>query len=260
MIGDTTPKITLSTTRKIPSYMYGLYQSTSAMRSRNHAPQSLVLNASIRLTTGLATRTSSGHDTPDQKSIAKAKPTNTMPVPRSGCFMMSAHGIPTTTAGFHSSSSDRGGSLKPESTFASASTTVILASSDGCPMRMPPIASQLLELAAVPAPLPMNSSSTSIAIVTPYIGQVSQSINRTEKRVTAYAAPSEMRNHMDCVRHSLATAVTMSVWPAEYTMEMPYVDSSRPMMTSGQSTGKRRVAIIRSPTCPRPASRAGRPG
>ena len=112
----------------------------------------------MRLTTGLATSTSSGHDTPAQKSIANAKPTNTMPVPRSGCFMMSAHGMPTTSAGFQSSSSDRGGSLNVESTLASASTTVIFASSDGCPMRKPPMASQLLELAAVPAPLPMNSS------------------------------------------------------------------------------------------------------
>src|SRR4051794_7630425 len=151
-IGDTTPKMTLMTTRKMPSYMYGLYQSTSASSNRNHAPQMLVLNARMRLTTGLATSTSSGHDTPDQNSMANAKPTNTMPVPRSGCFMISTHGTPTTSAGFQSSSSDLGGSLYAESTFARASTTVIFASSDGWPIRMPPIASQLLELAAVPAP------------------------------------------------------------------------------------------------------------
>src|ERR1700712_5778141 len=120
-MGDTTPKITFSTTRKMPSYMYGLYQSTSATSSRNQAPQSWVLKARMRLTTGLATSTRSGQDTPTQNSIANAKPTNTMPVPRSGCFMMSAHGMPTTRAGYHSSSSDFGGSLKLESTLASAS-------------------------------------------------------------------------------------------------------------------------------------------
>src|SRR3954466_1080150 len=155
----------------------------SAISSRNHAPQSFTLNARMRLTTGLATSTSSGHDTPDQNSMANAKPTNTMPVPRSGCFMISTHGTPTTSAGFQSSSSDLGGSLYAESTFARASTTVIFASSDGWPIRMPPIASQLLALAAVPAPLPTNSNSTSIATLSPYAGQVSQSSRRTEQRV-----------------------------------------------------------------------------
>src|SRR5215212_11524133 len=151
------------------------------MSSRNHAPHSFTLNARMRLTTGLATSTSSGHETPDQKSIANAKPTKTMPVPRSGCFMISAHGTPTISAGFHSSSNDFGGSLNVESTFASASTTVIFASSDGCPIRKPPMASQLFELAAVPAPLPTNNSSTSIATDRKYAGQVSQSSNRTEQ-------------------------------------------------------------------------------
>ena len=47
-------------------------------------PRYQVLNASSRLTPGLATSTSSGHDTPAQNSIANAKPTNTMPVPEVG--------------------------------------------------------------------------------------------------------------------------------------------------------------------------------
>src|SRR5213082_2402395 len=131
MIGASVPNTTFITVRNIPSYRYGLYQRISAISSRNQAPHIWVLNARMRLTTGLATSTSSGQDTPDQKSIANAKPTNTMPVPRSGCIMMSTQGIPTTSAGFHSSSSDFGGSLNVESTFASASTTVIFASSDG---------------------------------------------------------------------------------------------------------------------------------
>src|SRR3954447_14538449 len=101
------------------------------MRSRNQAPHTCTLNVRIRLTTGLATSTSNGQETPDQNNMAKAKPTKTMPVPRSGCFMINSHGMPTTSAGFQSSSSDLGGSLNAASTFANASTTVILASSDG---------------------------------------------------------------------------------------------------------------------------------
>src|SRR4051794_8203266 len=185
MIGASTPKRTFVQARKIPSYRYGLYQSTSAMSRRNQAPQTCTLKARIRLTTGLATSTSSGHDTPDQNSIAKAKPTNTMPVPRSGWSMMSTQGTPTTRPGFQSSRSDLGGSLNVDSTFASASTTVIFASSDGCPMRNPPIASELLVLAAVPAPLPMKISRMSMAIDTQYAGHVSQSSSRTVQRVTA---------------------------------------------------------------------------
>ena len=49
----------------------------------------------------------------------------------------------------------------------------------------PPIASQLLVLAAVPAPLPMKISRMSMAIDTQYAGHVSQSSNRTVQRVTA---------------------------------------------------------------------------
>src|SRR5215204_5603897 len=192
MIGASTPNTTLVQARKIPSYRYGLYHSTRATSSRNHAPQTWTLKARMRLTTGLATSTRSGQDTPDQKSIANAKPTKTMPVPRSGCIMISTHGTATTRAGFHSSSSDRGGSLNVERTFANARTTVIFASSDGCPMRNPPTASQLLVLAAVPAPLPMNSRSTSMATLRKYAGHVSQSSNRTEQRDAPYA-PSKAR-------------------------------------------------------------------
>ncbi len=145
------------------SHRYGLYHITNANSSRNQAPQRLVLNASTRLTTGLAMSTNSSHRTPAQNSMAKKMPTNTIAVPRSGCSMMSSHGTATTSAGFHSSISDRGASRLAASTLASIITTAILASSEGCPSRTPPRASQLLELAAVPAPLPTNSSSTSTA-------------------------------------------------------------------------------------------------
>jgi hypothetical protein len=90
-----------------------------------------VLKARIRLTAGLATRISNGHGMPNQKSIPKRMPMNTMPVPRSGCAMMRSHGTPTTSAGFHSSSSVFGASRCDASTRASISTTVSFASSAG---------------------------------------------------------------------------------------------------------------------------------
>src|SRR5260221_14695707 len=153
--------MTLMTTRKMPSYMYGLYHNTNARSSRNQAPQTLVLNARMRLTTGLATSTSNGQETPAQKSMAKANPMNTMPVPRSGCFMTNTHGMPTTSAGFQNSSSDFGASFNDASTFAKAMTTPIFASSAGWPIRKPPMASQLFVLAAVPPPFPTTNGSPS---------------------------------------------------------------------------------------------------
>ena len=77
---------------------------------KNHAPQSPTLNERIKLIAGLAIRISSGQATPAQYSIAKKIPMKTMPVPRSGCSMMMSHGIATTSAGFHRSSRDFGGS------------------------------------------------------------------------------------------------------------------------------------------------------
>src|SRR5688500_20111926 len=100
----------------------------------------------MRLTAGLAIRISSGHATPDQYSIAKKIPMKTIPLPRSGCAMIIAHGMTTRIAGFHRSSSERGVSRRADRTLASISTTVIFAISDGCPTLTPPIASQLLVL------------------------------------------------------------------------------------------------------------------
>jgi hypothetical protein len=57
---------------------------TSATSNRNHAPHIVVLNARMRLTAGLATRMSSGHGMPNQKSIPNRMPIKTIPVPRSG--------------------------------------------------------------------------------------------------------------------------------------------------------------------------------
>ena len=180
-----TPVATFSTISTIPSIRYGRYQSTSASRMKNHAPQSPTLNERMRLMAGLAIRIRSGHATPDQYSIAKKIPMNTMPVPRSGCSMMISHGMPTTSAGFHRSSSDRALSLLPARTFASIRTTVTFAISEGWPMRWLPMASQLLVLAAVPAPLPITSVNPRRNIDNKYSGVVIHSMNRTDERPTA---------------------------------------------------------------------------
>jgi hypothetical protein len=112
--------------------------------------------------------------------------------------------------------------LNVESTFASASTTVIFASSDGCPMRNPPMASQLLVLAAVPAPLPIEQQQHEHGDAEEVRGPrqpVDEPHGAARCRRTR---PSEREpNQTSCVFHSRATAVGMSVWPAEYTMAMP---------------------------------------
>ncbi len=74
----------------------------------NQAAQTPVLPASTRLITGLAASSSSVPDTPAQNSMAKNKPTNTRPVPRSGCFITSNHGISTTMPGLIRSTRERG--------------------------------------------------------------------------------------------------------------------------------------------------------
>ena len=73
--------------------------------------------------------------------------------------MMITHGIPTMSAGFQRSRSDRAESRFDERIFASISTTVTFAISEGWPMRWLPMASQLFVLAAVPAPRPMTRVS-----------------------------------------------------------------------------------------------------
>ena len=166
---------------------------------------------------------------------------NTIPVPRSGCSMIRSHGTPTTSAGFHSSTSDFGASRFAASTLASISTTVIFASSDGCPIRTPPSASQLFVPAAVPEPLPKKSSMNNTRIVPTYAGTVTQSNSRTDARLTANAPISPSVNQRICWRYRWATAVGTSVWPAEYTIAMPYADSSSATAASGPSSLMRRV-------------------
>ena len=126
---------TFAVARKTPSSTYGLYQIKSATNRQNHDAHTLVLKARIRLTTGLAIRTSRRHSTPAQNSIPKKMPTKTMPVPRSGCFMMRTHGIPTMSPGLHRSSIDFGASRFFESTNASIKTTESFANSAGWPSR-----------------------------------------------------------------------------------------------------------------------------
>ncbi len=94
-------------------------------------------------------------------------------------------------------------------------TTVIFATSDGWPIRCPPIVSQLRELAASPAPLPSRKSDASTISVTRYEGQATHSRNRTDARVTSSAATSDTASQMTCDRQRRATTVGTSVCPAE---------------------------------------------
>ena len=112
--------------------------------------------------------------------------------------MIISHGITTTSAGFHRSSSDFGASRWLASTFASIKTTVTLAISEGWPMRWLPIASQLFVLAAVPAPLPITSVNASRKIDSRYNGVVIHSMNLTDEWPTAYAKPRPIRSQRIC--------------------------------------------------------------
>src|SRR5579863_126793 len=214
-MGAMMPMQTLARTTPMHSIRYGRYRQTSTISRKNHAPHTHVLEAPMRLTIGLARRTSVSHGTPAQNNIAKRIPTNTIELPRSPAARISTIGTPTTTAGRHNSTSNFGGSRTLASTRASISTTVIFASSDGWPMRCPPIVSQLLELAASPAPLPSTKSDASTTSVPRYAGHAAHSRNRTDARLIANAPTSDTPSQMICDLYSRATTVGTSVWPAE---------------------------------------------
>ncbi len=197
-IGASTPIATLVTMSTTPSTTYGLYQSTTAMRMRNHAPQSPVLNASRSEIAGDAASSNRRAETPAQKSMAKKIPTKTIPVPRSGCAMTRSHGTSTTSPGSQSSTSDRGGSRRAARTRASIRTTATFASSAGCPSRTPPIVSHPFMLDAVPPPLPKSSVTSSNAMASRYAGQLTHSMRRTDARLRIHAATSATANHPNC--------------------------------------------------------------
>src|SRR5687768_8743280 len=52
-----------------------------------------------------------------------------------------------------------------------------------------------------------------------------------------------MRNQTACDFHTTATGVRTSVWPAEYTVAIPKIESASAVSTSGQSMGKRRTPM-----------------
>src|ERR1700730_4202051 len=182
---------------------------------KNHAPHNRVLKLSTRLTTGLARSTSNGHGVPAQNSMTKQIPMNTIPLPSSGCSMITSHGMPTVRIGFQRSTRELGDSERDASTLASISTTVSFISSDGCPSLCPPMAIQLLVPAAVPPPLPITSVRLRMKRVSRYAGRVAHSTKRTLERLMAYAPPSPMRIQTDCERYRLWTNVGVSVTPAE---------------------------------------------
>src|SRR5439155_22566075 len=80
---------------------------------------------------------------------------------RSGCSSTSANGTPTIRPGGSTSRSVTGASRRAASRRASIRMTASLASSAGWPTRRPPIASQDLEPAAVPAPVPTTRVTSS---------------------------------------------------------------------------------------------------
>ena len=159
----------------------------------------------MRLSTGLAISRSSFQGTPAQNSIEKKMPTNTMPVPRSGCLRMSSIGTVTTAIGFHRSSIDFGVPRRCASTRASISTTASLANSAGWPSRWPPMVIQPFTLSAVPPPDPKSSTTTSRKMAKPYSGTVIHSISRTDARLSANAVISAIANHTVCIRHACST-------------------------------------------------------
>src|SRR6185437_1423175 len=106
---------------------------------------------------------------------------------------------------------------------------------------------QLFWLAAVPAPVPITSSSARSASDIKYTVSAAHSKNRTDARLTAYAPTNPKMSQRICDAHAWVAEVGTSVWPAEYTIAMPYADKSSAVKTSGTSTTTRRDDII--PRC-----------
>ena len=200
---------------------YGLYQSTSARSSRNHAPHSCVLKARIRLTTGLATQHEQRprHAGPEQHREEDADEHDAA-CRDPAAVMISSHGMPTTSAGL------------PQLEQRLAAARVALASTrasiedDGDLRELGRLAdadarrssSQLLELAAVPAPLAEHEqqrrSSTIDEPDTPAASAHSRS--RTDARLIGVRGGERRATSQTiCDFHACATTVGTSVWPAE---------------------------------------------
>jgi hypothetical protein len=58
-------------------------------------------------------------------------------------------------------------------------------------------------------------------------------MNRTDDRLIPYAPSIPIPSHTIWDLYTRATAVGVSVWPAEYTMATPNIESRSAVMTSG---------------------------
>ena len=129
-------------------------------RIRSNAPkittiqmlQRVVFHASRSEIMGEASRKRSEGAIPAQKSITKRMPAKTIALPRSGCLSTSRAGRRAMPMGGKSPRSVVGGSRRAESQRASIKIVASLASSTGCPTRLPAMVSQLLVAAPVPSP------------------------------------------------------------------------------------------------------------
>ncbi len=148
--------------------------------------------------------------------------------------------MPVISAGRHRSNKPFAASRWLLSTRAIIKTTAIFASSEGWPSRTPPIANQLLVLAAVPAPCPMKTNTSSRKVAPRYTGNEAHSRKRTDVRVVRYAPVMPSVAQTSCVRQMFSTKVGTSVCPAEYTISVPRPVSASASATSGHSVGTTR--------------------
>src|SRR5882762_8139202 len=137
-----------------------------------------------------------------------------------------------------------GGSRRVASQRASIRITASFASSAGWPNRCPPIAIHDLLPAAVPAPVPINSVSTSRNRAIPYTYGVAHSSMRGEVRKVIPPTMAPRPSHRSCRCQIVATNVGTSVWPAEYSVASPYSARAPTETTSALSSWRTRDSTV----------------
>src|SRR5712671_2192685 len=194
--------------------------------------------------TGDAASTSSDGFVPAQNSMRKRIATKTMALPRSGCLSTSKQGKPAMIPGMIRSRSVAGGSRSVASQRASIRMVASLASSAGCPNRCPAIAIHDLLPAAVPAPVPMTSVSSSKNNVIAYTHGVAHSSMRGDVRNVIPPTMSPSPSHTTWCCHIVVTNVGTSVWPAEYSVASPYTDRAATDATRPLSSWRARDSTV----------------
>src|SRR5216117_3071444 len=204
----------------------------------------MVEKASTSPITGEEASSNSEGFVPAQNSMKNKIATKTMALSRSGCFRTSRQGSPAMSAGTIKLRSVPGGSRIAARWRASIRIAASFASSAGWPKRWPPIASQDLLPAAVPAPLPINSVSTSRNSAMPYTNGVAHSTMRGDVRKVSTATIRPRPNHSSWRCQIVSTNVGTSVWPAEYSVARPYSASAATERTSGLSSWRTRDSTV----------------